>query len=98
MRVFVIIAAQQPGWVKIYLKKADGKALGETYILYYDKELEAFEVVVQSPRLQAHLFRKWADNLETRSTTTSTGGEAQHFGICGEWRNLLITSKFLENY
>ncbi|PFX12167.1 hypothetical protein AWC38_SpisGene23914, partial [Stylophora pistillata] len=75
--------AQQPGWVKIYLKKADDKALGETYIKYYDKELEAIEVVVQSPRLLPHLLRKWAHNLDTHNTTTSTGGEAQNFGICG---------------
>ncbi|XP_022808807.1 uncharacterized protein LOC111345793, partial [Stylophora pistillata] len=75
--------AQKPGWVKIFLKKADGKALGKTVILYYDEELEALEVVVQSPRLQAHLFRKWADSLENHNTATSNGGEAQNFGICG---------------
>lgn len=93
---FGIIAAGKPGWVGILLKRPDGRELGETKIKYYDEDDEALKRVIKNPMLQARIFRNHADRLD--NTTTVSGGEAQHFGICGEWRTLLITSKFHENY
>lgn len=77
---FGIIAARKPGWVRILLKRPDGRKLGETKIKYYDEDDEALKRVIKNPMLQARVFR--AERLD--NTATVSGGEAQHFGICGE--------------
>lgn len=79
---FGIIAAGKPGWVGILLKRPDGRELGETKIKYYDEDDEALKRVIKNPMLQARVFRNHADRLV--NTATVSGGEAQHFGICGE--------------
>lgn len=98
MRGFIITAAQTPRWVKIFLKRADGGELGETKIRYYDEDVEALKRVIINPKLQAQVFRYLAETLDNRNTATFSGDEAQNSGICGEWRTLLITSKFHESY
>lgn len=98
MRGFVIIAAEKPGWVRILLKRPDGRKLGETKIKYYDGDDEALKRVIKNPKLQARVFRNHAERLDNHNTATVNVGEAQHFGICGEWRTLLITSEFHEYY
>ena len=37
----IIIASGTPGWVTIFLHRADGTKLGETQIWYYDEDKEA---------------------------------------------------------
>lgn len=98
LRGFIIIAAQTPRWVSIFLKRADGGELGETTIRYYDEDEEALKRVIKNPKLQAHFFRNQAEALDNRNTATLSGDEAQNSGICGEWRTLLITSEFNESY
>lgn len=79
---FGIIAAKKSGWVTILLKRPDGRKLGETKIKYYDEDDEALKRVIKNPKLQARVFRNHAELLD--NTATVSGGEAQHFGICGE--------------
>ena len=79
---FGIIAAMKPGWVRILLKRPDDRELGETKIKYYDKDDEALKRVIKNPKLQARVFRNHAERLD--NTATVSGGEAQHFGKCGE--------------
>lgn len=98
MRGFIITAAQTPRWVRIFLKRADGGELGETKIRYYDEDVEALKRVIMNPKLQAQVFRYQAETLDNHNTATFSGDEAQNSGICGEWRTLLITSKFHESY
>lgn len=98
LRGFIITAAQTPRLVRIFLKRADGGELGETKIRYYDEDVEALKRVIINPKLQAQVFRYLAETLDNRNTATFSGDEAQNSGICGEWRTLLITSKFHESY
>lgn len=98
LRGFVIIAAERSGWVRILLKRPNGITLGETKIYYYDEEDMACKLVTKNPKLQARIFRNFAEGLDNHDIETLSSGEAQNSGICGEWRTLLITAKFHEKY
>lgn len=80
----IIVASNTPGWVKIFLRGADGTELGETKILYYDEAKEAVERIIEDPALQEYFFRKYSEKLSNRNNTTASGADAQNSGICGE--------------
>ncbi|XP_022801884.1 E3 ubiquitin-protein ligase rnf213-alpha-like, partial [Stylophora pistillata] len=75
--------SKTPGWVKIFLQRADGKVLGETKICYYDQDKEALQRIIENPKLQADFFRSYSEMLICHNTTTVSGAEAQNYGICG---------------
>ena len=79
----IIIASKTPGWVTIFLQRADGKELGETKIWYYDEDKEAVERIIDKPKLQEYFFRKYHEMLSNRNTTTAIGADAQNSGIFG---------------
>ena len=80
----IIIASNTPGWVTTFLRGADGTELGETKILYYDKDKEAVERIIEDLELQVYFFRKYCEKLSNRNNTTASGADAQNSGICGE--------------
>ena len=82
----IIIASKTPGWVTIFLQRADGTKLGETKIWYYDEDKEALQRITENPKLQLDFFRNYSEMLSNRYTITASGAEAQKSGICGEWR------------
>ena len=82
----ILIASKTPGWVTIFLQRADGTKLGETKIWYYDEDKEALQRIINNPKLQADFFRNFSEMLSNRNTITASGAEAQNSGICGEWR------------
>ena len=82
----IIIASKTPGWVTIFLQRADGTKLGETKIWYYDEDKEALQRIAENPKLQADFFRNYSEMLRNRNTITASGTEAQNSGIYSEWR------------
>ena len=81
----IIIASETPGWVKVSLRRADGRELGETEIFYYDKDKEAVERIIEEPKLQEYFFQKYFERSSNRNNTTGSGADAQNSGVCGEW-------------
>ena len=82
----IIITSKTPGWVTIFLQRADGTKLGETKIWYYDEDKEALQRITENPKLQAEFFRNFSEMLSNRNTITASDAEAQNSEICGEWR------------
>ena len=79
MNAFVIAAAQKAGWVTVTLMSIFATQLGETKILYVDKEKEFVQRVLNEPRLLSNLFRE----LE-RKLKTANEGETQDSGNLGK--------------
>lgn len=66
----IIPASRKPGIVTVTVHSSNGRILGETDFVYYDKDRETLLRLVTDPKLQSDFFRHWANFMAVETKRT----------------------------
>ena len=91
---FFISASRKPGIVTVTVHSSNGRILGETDFVYYDKDRETLLRLVTDPKLQSDFFRHWANFMavETKRTERQDLSQPSTGTFCNYYLFLIIYS------